>query len=40
LSLLLNALSKLGLTPVDRARVIIPPKPKANIYSGWDDFDK
>jgi phage terminase small subunit len=38
LSLLLNALSKLGLTPVDRQRVIIPVKPKANVYSGWDDL--
>ena len=37
-SLLINALSKLGLTPVDRSRVIIPVKPKANIYSGWDDL--
>jgi phage terminase small subunit len=37
LSLLLNALSKLGLTPVDRSRVIIPVKPKANVYdAGWD----
>src|ERR1019366_3990770 len=31
ITLLLNALSKLGLTPVDRSRVIIPVKPKANI---------
>lgn len=39
LSLLINALSKLGLTPVDRARVIIPVKPKASVYSqGWDDL--
>ena len=38
ISLLLNALSKLGLTPVDRNRVIIPVKPKANVYSGWDDL--
>ena len=39
ISLLLNALSKLGLTPVDRNRVIIPVKPKANAYSqGWDDL--
>ena len=38
ISLLLNALSKLGLTPVDRQRVIIPVKPKANIYSAWDDL--
>jgi phage terminase small subunit len=38
-SLLLNALSKLGLTPVDRSRVIIPAKPKASVYSqGWDDL--
>jgi hypothetical protein len=37
LSLLINALSKLGLTPVDRSRVIIPVKPKASVYSqGWD----
>jgi hypothetical protein len=38
-SLLINALSKLGLTPVDRSRVIIPAKPKASVYSqGWDDL--
>ena len=38
-SLLINALSKLGLTPVDRARVIIPVKPKASVYSqGWDEL--
>ena len=38
-SLLINALSKLGLTPVDRSRVIIPVKPKASVYSqGWDDL--
>ena len=37
ISLLLNALSKLGLTPVDRSRVIIPVKPKASVYgAGWD----
>ena len=37
LSLLLNALSKLGLTPVDRSRVIIPVKPQKTAYSeGWD----
>jgi phage terminase small subunit len=40
-SLLINALSKLGLTPVDRSRVIIPVKPQKNAYSeGWDDLDK
>jgi phage terminase small subunit len=39
ISLLLNALSKLGLTPVDRSRVIIPVKPQKNAYSeGWDDL--
>src|SRR5450631_842883 len=39
LSLLLNALSKLGLTPVDRSRVIIPVKPKESKYGqGWDDL--
>jgi len=39
LSLLINALSKLGLTPVDRSRVIIPVKPKASVYgAGWDDL--
>ena len=38
-SLLINALSKLGLTPVDRSRVIIPVKPKENAYiQGWDDL--
>ncbi len=38
-SLLINALSKLGLTPVDRARVIIPVKPQASVYAqGWDDL--
>ena len=38
-SLLLNSLSKLGLTPVDRARVIIPDKPKASVYgAGWDEL--
>jgi hypothetical protein len=38
-SLLINALSKLGLTPVDRSRVIIPVKPKASVYAqGWDDL--
>ena len=37
ISLLLNALSKLGLSPVDRSRVIIPVKPQKNAYSeGWD----
>ena len=40
-SLLMNALSKLGLTPVDRSRVTIPPKPKETKYGqGWDDLDK
>src|ERR1035437_1160531 len=39
ISLLINALSKLGLTPVDRSRVIIAAKPKASVYSqGWDDL--
>ena len=39
LSLLLNALSKLGLTPVDRSRVIIPVKPAASVYAqGWDEL--
>ena len=38
-SLLINALSKLGLTPVDRSRVIIPVKPKASVYAqGWDEL--
>src|ERR1017187_5892059 len=38
-SLLINALSKLGLSPVDRSRVVIPAKPKASVYSqGWDDL--
>jgi hypothetical protein len=38
-SLLMNALSKLGLTPVDRSRVIIPAKPKESKYGqGWDDL--
>jgi phage terminase small subunit len=38
-SLLINALSKLGLTPVDRSRVIIPVKPQKNAYSeGWDEL--
>lgn len=38
-SLLINALSKLGLTPVDRSRVIIPVAPKKTAYSqGWDDL--
>jgi phage terminase small subunit len=38
-SLLINALSKLGLTPVDRSRVIIPAKPQKNAYSeGWDEL--
>jgi phage terminase small subunit len=38
-SLLINALSKLGLTPVDRQRVIIPVKPQASVYAqGWDDL--
>jgi hypothetical protein len=37
LSLLLNALSKLGLTLVDRSRVLIPVKPQASVYGqGWD----
>ena len=37
LSLLPNALSKLGLTPEDRQRVIIPVKPRKTAYSeGWD----
>lgn len=31
ITLLINALSKLGLTPVDRSRVVIPVKPKASI---------
>lgn len=34
-SLLMNALSKLGLTPVDRSRVIISVKSKANIYDAF-----
>ena len=39
ISLLINALSKLGLTPVDRSRVIIPVAPKASVYDqGWDDL--
>jgi len=38
LSLLLNALSKLGLTPVDRSRVIIPAKPTASIYDQFDEL--
>src|SRR5665213_1617809 len=37
-SLLLNALSKLGLTPVDRAKVIIPAKPTASIYDPFDEL--
>src|ERR1035437_2625763 len=38
-SLLITALSKLGLTPVDRQRVIIPVKPQASVYAqGWDDL--
>jgi hypothetical protein len=38
-SLLINALSKLGLTPTDRSRVTIPPKPKESKYGqGWDDL--
>jgi hypothetical protein len=35
ITLLINALSKLGLTPVDRSRVIIPVKPKANVYDAF-----
>jgi len=38
ITLLINALSKLGLTPTDRQRVVIPVKPKANVYSAWDDL--
>ena len=38
LSLLLNALSKLGLTPVDRNRVIIPVQKKASIYDQFDEL--
>jgi len=39
ISLLINALSKLGLTPVDRSRVVIPVKPQASIYSqAWDEL--
>jgi hypothetical protein len=37
-SLLVNALCKLGLTPVDRARVIIPVKPKASVYDQFDEL--
>ena len=38
-SLLINALSKLGLTPVDRSRVIIPAKRKESVYAqGWDEL--
>src|ERR1039457_3832284 len=38
LSLLINALSKLGLTPVDRSRVIIPAKKTASIYDQFDEL--
>jgi hypothetical protein len=35
LNLLLTALSRLGLTPVDRNKVIIPPKPTASVYDAF-----
>jgi len=38
-SLLMNALGKLGLNPIDRQRVIIPVKPTASVYArGWDEL--
>jgi len=38
ISLLINALSKLGLTPVDRSRVIIPVQKKTSIYDQFDEL--
>src|SRR5665213_2919245 len=41
ITLLINALSKLGLTPTDRNKVVIPVKPKASLYgAGWDALDQ